>query len=361
MNIVPADRFRSTQLAELFTARLRGLLRAGRTSTRRRCATSSTRGTSTCRARASRETATRSDLQPRRARRRQLDRRYRRRPEAQRGRASGGADGGRPRGRAGDGDARGARAERAARSSCTRSSASSRRACSRCGRCHGDAGGRGALGRAGAARPERAAVAARRRVAAGGLRAARGRRRRSCCSTGGNVGSSARGASTIDAAADAALRRSRGKALHFVERAGEATSASGSARRLGGTLLDLRQLEMRLSSLAGRRARPEIDVALGRVAVDLRELVVGEREVVERAERVVELLDARRADQRRRHALVAQRPRERQLRERLPAPLRDLVQRRGSSRASARSAGRARATCSPPRASPPGCRRGTCR
>ena len=59
-----------------------------------------------------------------------------------------------------------------------------------------------------------------------------------------------------------------------------------------------------------------------RVAVDLGELVVGEVEVVERGEVLLELLDAARADQRRGHARVAQRPGERQLGERLAAPLR---------------------------------------
>ena len=47
------------------------------------------------------------------------------------------------------------------------------------------------------------------------------------------------------------------------------------------------------------RLRPDVDAGVDREAVDLGELVGAEVEVVERAQRVVELGDARRADQRR--------------------------------------------------------------
>ena len=59
----------------------------------------------------------------------------------------------------------------------------------------------------------------------------------------------------------------------------------------------------------------------------LGELVVAEVEPVERGDVVLELLHARGADERRRHARVAERPGERQLRERLPAACGDPVQR----------------------------------
>src|SRR5206468_4292060 len=75
------------------------------------------------------------------------------------------------------------------------------------------------------------------------------------------------------------------------------------------------------------RSGPDVDPRVGRVAVDLGKLVIREVEAVERSEGVVELLEARDADRRRRHARVAQRPRERRLGERLSAPRRDLVQR----------------------------------
>src|SRR5262245_8735925 len=56
------------------------------------------------------------------------------------------------------------------------------------------------------------------------------------------------------------------------------------------------------------RSLPEVDAALGGVAVDLGQLLVRETEILQRAERIVELLDARRADQGRGHPRVAQRP-----------------------------------------------------
>src|SRR5690349_6892739 len=80
---------------------------------------------------------------------------------------------------------------------------------------------------------------------------------------------------------------------------------------------------------ASGRARPlpDVDPGVDRVLLDLRELVVVEVQAVERADVVLELRDAARADQRRGHARVAQRPRQGQLGQRLSAPLRDLVQR----------------------------------
>jgi hypothetical protein len=80
------------------------------------------------------------------------------------------------------------------------------------------------------------------------------------------------------------------------------------------------------SSLAAR-GLPEVDAGVDGVLVDLAQLVVGEVQALERAERVVELGDARGADQRRGHARVAQDPGDRHLRERLAAPLGDLVER----------------------------------
>src|SRR5918993_2027746 len=74
-------------------------------------------------------------------------------------------------------------------------------------------------------------------------------------------------------------------------------------------------------------ALPEVDVALDRVPVDLGELVVVEVEPLERAQAVVELLDAAGADEHGRDAVVAQRPGQRELRQRLAAPLRHLVER----------------------------------
>src|SRR3954447_13998402 len=76
-----------------------------------------------------------------------------------------------------------------------------------------------------------------------------------------------------------------------------------------------------------RTLSPEIDAAVGRVAIDLAELVVGQLEVVERRDVRFELVEAADSDERGCDAPVAQRPRERHLRERLSAPLRYLVQR----------------------------------
>jgi hypothetical protein len=55
------------------------------------------------------------------------------------------------------------------------------------------------------------------------------------------------------------------------------------------------------------------------VAVDLGELFLREIELVEGSDVRLELLDARRPDERRRHARISERPSERHLRERLSA------------------------------------------
>ena len=82
------------------------------------------------------------------------------------------------------------------------------------------------------------------------------------------------------------------------------------------------------SHLWSRRAGsgPEVDVGVGRVPVDLRQLVVGQLglEPVERADVVLELGDTARADDQRRHPRVAQRPAERELGQAL-APFRGDV------------------------------------
>src|SRR5438105_4903504 len=96
--------------------------------------------------------------------------------------------------------------------------------------------------------------------------------------------------------------------------------------------------EYRIVSLAGNcvfvtpdsvaaRGRPEVDVGFGGVAIDLLQLLGAEVETLERSEVLLQLRDARGADERRRHPRVAQRPRERHLPQALAAPRRDLVQR----------------------------------
>ena len=97
--------------------------------------------------------------------------------------------------------------------------------------------------------------------------------------------------------------------------------ADGRARRRPPLGRRQRLREPR-SGLLARGARPEVDVRLGGVAVDLLELVGGEVELVERRDVRLQLLDAARADQRGGDARVAQDPGDRQLRERLAAPLR---------------------------------------
>jgi hypothetical protein len=73
--------------------------------------------------------------------------------------------------------------------------------------------------------------------------------------------------------------------------------------------------------------RPQVHVRVGGVALDLGELVVTERRAGQRVEVGVELLDAGRPDHRAGHPLVAQHPLQRELRELLPAPLGDAVER----------------------------------
>src|SRR6266511_3812977 len=76
----------------------------------------------------------------------------------------------------------------------------------------------------------------------------------------------------------------------------------------------------------GRRLLPQVDPGVGRVAVDLFELVLGEPEVAERPDVVLQLGHAACADQRGRDPRVPERPGHRHLRERLPPPLREVVQ-----------------------------------
>src|SRR6188472_3598770 len=75
------------------------------------------------------------------------------------------------------------------------------------------------------------------------------------------------------------------------------------------------------------RGRPDVDLAVGRVPIDLGELVVGERELLERRDVLLELPDTRRSDERRRHASVTEHPSKRHLRERLTATGCDVIQR----------------------------------
>src|SRR5438309_9734075 len=75
------------------------------------------------------------------------------------------------------------------------------------------------------------------------------------------------------------------------------------------------------------RCRPEVDAAIGGVAINFSELVRRKRQLVDRTDVLFQLRDAARADQRRRHPRVAQRPGERHLGQRLAAPLGQLAQR----------------------------------
>src|SRR5690606_5521649 len=68
-----------------------------------------------------------------------------------------------------------------------------------------------------------------------------------------------------------------------------------------------------------RAPLPQVDAGVHGVLVDGRELLVGEVQVVDRAEGVVELGDARGTDEDRGHPAVAQRPGQRHLRQRLSA------------------------------------------
>src|SRR6478672_8080459 len=86
-----------------------------------------------------------------------------------------------------------------------------------------------------------------------------------------------------------------------------------------------RRAAWRRSRAAGRC--PQVDPAVLRVAVYLCELVRVEVELLQSRHVLLELLHAARAEQRGGDALVAQRPGDRQLGERLSAPAGDLVQR----------------------------------
>ena len=78
------------------------------------------------------------------------------------------------------------------------------------------------------------------------------------------------------------------------------------------------------ASVLGLRP-PQVDAALDRVLVDLGQLLGREVQPVERRDVLLELRDAARADDQRGHPLVAQRPGEGHLRERLAPALRDAV------------------------------------
>ena len=82
------------------------------------------------------------------------------------------------------------------------------------------------------------------------------------------------------------------------------------------------------SQLTHRLARllPKIEVAVFGVAIDLLQLRSSELELLEGVERVVELIDVARADERRSNTRVAQHPSDCHLRERLSAALRDVVE-----------------------------------
>src|SRR5439155_77369 len=83
------------------------------------------------------------------------------------------------------------------------------------------------------------------------------------------------------------------------------------------------------SRLRGARPRPQIDSTLDGEAVDLGKLGGLERELVERREIVVELCDRARANQRRCHPRVAQRPSDRHLSQRLPSTPGDVAESAG--------------------------------
>src|SRR5829696_631801 len=70
---------------------------------------------------------------------------------------------------------------------------------------------------------------------------------------------------------------------------------------------------------------PEVDTRVACEAVDLGVLLGGELEMVEGGHVLLELRDPTGGDDEARHALVAERPGERQLCERLPATRRDRV------------------------------------
>src|SRR5438270_13660489 len=105
------------------------------------------------------------------------------------------------------------------------------------------------------------------------------------------------------------------------------------------------------SSSLRARGRPDVDAALGRVAVDLRELLVAEVEALERGDIRFELRDAADADERGSDARIAQDPGHRHLREGLAAARCDLVQGPDlDDRLVGDQAGRQRAVAAGPRA-----------
>src|SRR5262249_61758106 len=75
------------------------------------------------------------------------------------------------------------------------------------------------------------------------------------------------------------------------------------------------------------RGCPDVDAAVGRIALDLFEFDRGEVQLLKCAEVLLELFDAARPDQCRGHPRVAERPGKRELRKCLAATFGDLVQR----------------------------------
>src|SRR5690606_16681942 len=75
------------------------------------------------------------------------------------------------------------------------------------------------------------------------------------------------------------------------------------------------------------RPRPDVQAAIRRVAIDRREFLGRERRALQRAETILDLRPAARADQGARHRRLTQHPRDRHLREGLPASLCNVVER----------------------------------
>src|SRR5690606_25764633 len=72
---------------------------------------------------------------------------------------------------------------------------------------------------------------------------------------------------------------------------------------------------------------PPVDAGVHGILIDLCQLRIREGEVVQGTDVLLQLVHAARADEHRRHPRVAQDPRQRHLREALPAARRDVVQR----------------------------------
>ena len=124
---------------------------------------------------------------------------------------------------------------------------------------------------------------------------------------------------TADARTPAGGRRQAGRVGSVV---------AGGAQGAGQAVLEVSCLGGPvIRSCDLRRLGPEVHAGVDGVLVDLGQLVVGQRREVERVEVGVELLDRRGPDHGRGDPRVAQRPLEGELRELLPAPLGDLVQR----------------------------------